>query len=265
MLSIIISSYNSEYFSALENNIAETCGIPYQIIKIDNTGIMGICEAYNKGAEKAQFENLLFLHEDVEFLTKNWGEILLEEMTKIKDSGCFGVAGAKRKFQMPTGFISGIPGEGFRFIRQNIKEPPLTLQAKPITTHIIDGVFIGVKKIIWEQIRFDETISGFHFYDIAFSLETSVQYQNYLITNIDMVHFSKGNFGNDWIKSCLKFAKRKNYNFYKLNEKEKRIIRNYWYQRLSSEKISFLNRLKYCIAMGISKDSISLIKKFLKK
>ncbi|HBR11511.1 MAG TPA: hypothetical protein DD740_04740 [Chryseobacterium sp.] len=73
MLSIIISSYQPDYFAALEKNIAETCGIPYEIVKIDNPGVMGICEAYNKGAALAQYENLLFLHEDVEFETKDWG------------------------------------------------------------------------------------------------------------------------------------------------------------------------------------------------
>ena len=74
MLSIIVSSYQPENFSALEKNIAETCGVDYELIKIDNPGIMGIPKAYNKGAKKARFENLLFLHEDVLFHTQNWGE-----------------------------------------------------------------------------------------------------------------------------------------------------------------------------------------------
>lgn len=46
MISIIISSYQSHFFSAVEINIAETCGVPYEIIKIENPGIMGICAAY---------------------------------------------------------------------------------------------------------------------------------------------------------------------------------------------------------------------------
>ena len=72
MLSIIISSYQPEFYLALEKNIAESIGIPYEIMKIDNPGIMGICEAYNRGAEKAQYDFLLFLHEDVLFETQDW-------------------------------------------------------------------------------------------------------------------------------------------------------------------------------------------------
>lgn len=76
IISIIISSYQPNYFLALEKNIAETIGIPYEIIKIDNPNTMGICEAYNKGASKAQFENLLFIYEDILFQTKYWGRVI---------------------------------------------------------------------------------------------------------------------------------------------------------------------------------------------
>ena len=71
MLSIIISSYQPHYYTALEKNIAATCGVEYELIKIDNPGLMGLCQAYNKGAEKAKYEYLLFLHEDVNVLTVN--------------------------------------------------------------------------------------------------------------------------------------------------------------------------------------------------
>ena len=50
MLSIIISSYQPQNFSAIEKNIAETCGILYEIIKVDNKNLMGKCAAYNIGA-----------------------------------------------------------------------------------------------------------------------------------------------------------------------------------------------------------------------
>lgn len=62
MLSIIISSYQPQFYSALEKNIAETIGIPYEIIKIDNPNLMGICEAYNKGASLSKYDYLLFVH-----------------------------------------------------------------------------------------------------------------------------------------------------------------------------------------------------------
>ena len=92
MLSIIISSYQPHYYQALEKNIAETIGIPYEVIKVDNPGKMGICEAYNHGAQKAQYDYLLFLHEDVLFETQNWGKELIE-LLNLENCGVIGVAG----------------------------------------------------------------------------------------------------------------------------------------------------------------------------
>ena len=93
MLSIIISSYQPTFFNALKENIGETCGIPFEVIKIENNGQMGICEAYNRGAEKAQYDNLLFLHEDVLFHTKNWGNTLIN-LLKKGNTGTVGLAGS---------------------------------------------------------------------------------------------------------------------------------------------------------------------------
>lgn len=73
MISIIISSYNKDYYSQFIENVEKTIGVPYEIIQILNIGAMGVCEAYNKGARQAKFEYLVFCHEDITFETKNWG------------------------------------------------------------------------------------------------------------------------------------------------------------------------------------------------
>ncbi|MFX5306134.1 glycosyltransferase, partial [Acinetobacter baumannii] len=54
---------------------------------------MSITEAYNSGAEKSTFENLLFLHEDIIFYTRNWGNKLLHHLQK-ESTGIVGVAGS---------------------------------------------------------------------------------------------------------------------------------------------------------------------------
>lgn len=82
MLSIIVSSYQKDNFSNFTKNISETIGIGfnYEIIAIENPGLMGICEAYNKGAKKSVYSNLLFIREDVLFTTQNWGELLMRHL-----------------------------------------------------------------------------------------------------------------------------------------------------------------------------------------
>ncbi|MBD8084306.1 glycosyltransferase [Chryseobacterium caseinilyticum] len=263
MLSIIISSYQPHYYTALEQNIAATCGVEYELIKIDNPGVMGLCEAYNKGAEKATYENLLFLHEDVKFHSQNWGLRVLEGL-QIPDAGLIGIAGSKRKFNLPYGFYNAMPGENFAFLHHS-GEAHLEIKddAIPVPVRVIDGVFIAMTKKVWSEFSFAKDLSGYHFYDLNISLRVSEQFQNYLIPNIGIEHFSKGNFGDHWIRACLNFFKTGNYRYDSVLPKEKRDLRIFWYQRLFTEKISFGNRLQYVLNMGTNKDTLKAAVEFL--
>lgn len=266
MLSIIISSYKTMILSQLKRNILETIGIiDYEIISINNPGIMSICEAYNEGAKKAKFENLLFIHEDVKFHTNNWYK-LLTKYYSLKDLGVFGLAGNKRKFHLPYGFHSGLNNEGFMFLNHTAHEKIIfQKQDFPFKVKVIDGVFIGMKKSVWQKNKFNQSLKGFHFYDLDISLRTSVDYQNYLVTDLDFEHFSEGNFGDQWIKACISFNKSQSYNYNLIKPKEKRDIRKFWYQRLLNEDITFINRLRYVFAMGTNKDTLKECIKFIFK
>ena len=160
MISIIISSYQPEYFAALERNIAETVGVPYEIIKIDNPGLMGICEAYNKGAVQAAYPFLLFVHEDVEFVTKDWGKILIEKYFHLPNVGILGLAGIKRRFAMcyGYGFNNLFHDEGFLFVHHHkIAQRKNALHNSPIPVKEEDGVFLAMRKQTWEELKCDET------------------------------------------------------------------------------------------------------------
>lgn len=266
MISIIISSYQPPYFSALEKNIALTCGIPYEIIKIDNLGLMGICEAYNRGAEKSKYEFLLFLHEDVKFNSQNWGQALIQRSISLTELGVIGLAGAKRRFNIcyGYGFSHIFFDEVFIFVhhKSHIKSNKKKTEI-PIEVKVIDGVFMGMPKNIWEEVKFDESLEGFHFYDIDFTLRASEKYKNYLIRDIDFVHYSEGKFDNSWIKAAIKFQKRMYKNLDIPTPLERKKIRKDWYSRLKKEDISFFNRLRYCIALGFDRYSRSKMKDFL--
>ena len=264
MLSIIISSYKPDYFDALIKNIDENIGTEYEIVKIDNPGLMGICSAYNRGAELAKYENLLFLHEDVRIDSPNWWNIL-EKYYNIPDMGVIGLAGNKRKFKLPYGFHSGINHEARMFLYHSGENKyPFHKANYPYQVKVIDGVFIGMKKKVWEEIKFNEKIIGFHFYDLDISLRTSKLYKNYLVSDLDITHFSKGNFGDQWINACIKFHDTENnYVFDEISPKEKRDVRNFWYKRLFTEEISFGKRLRYALNMGFNKDTLKAAVEFL--
>lgn len=207
MLSIIISSYQPEFYLALEKNIAESIGIPYEIMKIDNPGIMGICEAYNRGAEKAHYDFLLFLHEDVLFETQDWGRILMN-LLNTENIGCIGIAGADYIPEVPIGWwmiknhcYSHITHANL--INQKVHKFTFSSNSGLKKVNLIDGVFIACPKKNWLTIKFDERLKGYHAYDISFSLHTNVYFENYITNLISMKHFSQGKPSKEWLESLI--------------------------------------------------------------
>lgn len=203
MLSIIISSYQPHYYIALEKNIADTIGIPYEIIKIDNNGIMGICEAYNRGAEKAQYDYLLFLHEDVLFETQNWGLILTQLLSK-KSIGCVGLAGGDYVSTYPLPWWQN---KERRFLHLNQISTNEEKKINRLTEHknviFLDGVFIACRRNIFLETRFSDYLQGFHGYDMDFSWRASQTHQNIVSHEITLTHFSAGHHNIEWFKSLI--------------------------------------------------------------
>ncbi|MBU4539356.1 MAG: glycosyltransferase family protein [Weeksellaceae bacterium] len=210
MLSIIISTYKPHNFTALEKNITETAGIPFEIIKIENPGTMGICEAYNSGAEKAKFENLLFLHDDVEFKTKNWVTILIKHL-KDPETGALGVAGSNYIPSAPSGWFIE---KGQKEMKEN-KSPAIAL----------DGVFLSCTKAKFDNVRFnEEQIKGFHGYDCDFSLRMAKFYQNYIVHDIKIEHFSGGNPDRLFLDNNIKIRLNLGSNFNHLSNSQTETI-----------------------------------------
>lgn len=205
MLSIIISSYNLEYFSALKKNIAETCGTVYEIIKINNPGLMGICDAYNKGAQLAKYDNFLFLHEDVQFKTTNWGNTLISYL-KQENIGCIGVAGSTYIPNTPVGWWFSKSTDFRSLFQDNIDFRTINEDKNAI---LIDGVFIAIQKQKYLKFKFNGDLKGFHAYDIDFSQRVSQKYQNLITSKILINHYSIGKPDLNWFFDIIKSRKNK--------------------------------------------------------
>ncbi|HEX7869336.1 MAG TPA: glycosyltransferase [Chryseobacterium sp.] len=207
MLSIIISSYLPRYFAALEKSIAETCGLQYEIIKIDNPGLMGICKAYNLGAENAKYENLLFIHEDVIFLTKNWGEKLIAHIAK-KNTGIIGIAGSSYVPHAPSSWTVTKKHNFINILQGNKNNSEASRQNTTLADRnkvfAVDGVFLALKKENFLSFKFNEDLKGFHGYDLDISLRISKKFQNYVINDILIQHFSSGNLNQLWFDTNVK-------------------------------------------------------------
>jgi len=235
MISVIISTYRPHYLDSLSQNIKETIGVPYEIIAIDNSGAkMGLCQLYNVGAKKAQYDIVCFVHEDVNILTTNWGIIVVDKFNSYPKLGLLGVAGGSYKTAVPSGW--SFPLASPKTIYMNIVQ--LEKSSKELRHHnysskdsplvnvaSVDGVWFCTKKEVLNKFSFDEkTFTNFHCYDVDFSLSVHQEYEVAVTFEILLEHFSEGNFDKQWLSDTFKLHQKWNkilpVNEEKLTEKE---------------------------------------------
>lgn len=79
MISIIVSSINTEQNILFKKNIEGTIGVPYELLIHDNRETKwGLCKIYNHYARISKYDILCFFHEDISFETINWGNIIID-------------------------------------------------------------------------------------------------------------------------------------------------------------------------------------------
>lgn len=231
MISIVISSYKEHLYIEFIENIKSTigCDIPYEIIKVNNPNLFGICEAYNKGATQAKYPYIVFAHEDIRFLTNDWGTIIEDVFKKDEKIGLVGCAGGIYKSYFNTGwalapnFISRYmvgthDGKShlcktFKGVNRiielsNYKNLPAEFLEEEIKNEevlVLDGMFLVTKKSIHLQTPFDQTtFQGFHCYDLDYSLQINRNYKVVVNHNILIEHFSTGTFNKTWFDEMEK-------------------------------------------------------------
>jgi hypothetical protein len=235
MISIIISSLNESIFIQFSDNVKKTIGsIIYEIIKIDNPGLMGICEAYNKGASRAIYPYFIFCHEDILFHTINWGEYLLKIFYSDIKIGLVGVLGGKYKPAYNSGwsiassdctssFIIGTHygkshfsktkrSQSISILINSYKDISINNFESEICNESVvtlDGLFLATTRLVFKEFQFDENkFKNFHCYDIDFSLQIYQKYDVVVNQNILIEHLSVGNFNENWITETIKLQKK---------------------------------------------------------
>ena len=267
MISIIISSYQPAYFSALEKNIEETCGITYEIIKINNPGIMGTSEAYNKGASDAKYDILLFIHEDIKFITTNWGALLTNHHL-LDRAGVIGLAGGKYVPSAPSGWFTDNENALINIVQGNKSQSKKKIQtfSGAQKAFALDGVFLSIKKQIFNQYKFDEHLKGYHGYDTEITLRIAKKHLNYVVSDILIEHYSTGNADFKWSNANIYIRKKLGSNFQKHSDDELEftLFVNYLHQYFTQKKIN-LNSILKTLQFFPTKTSYRTKKNILKK
>jgi len=209
-LSVVVSTkkINKDFISLIE----KTSGVyKIEVLPYENEGKYSLTEVYNMGLKDSTNDIVLFCHDDIKFDTKNWGRKLLNHFKK-SDYGIIGVAGSRylpssaKWWEIPSEMMGQVyhENEGKRWLSTYNRK----FGADILSAVLVDGLFFAVDK---NRIRtsFDETIPGFHFYDLAFCV------QNYLagvrvgvISNIDITHLSIGQTNEEWEQNRIRFSER---------------------------------------------------------
>lgn len=223
MISIIICSRTSVISDNLLENILLTIGADHELIVIDNSeNKYSIFEAYNIGINKSKGEIVCFIHDDINFLTLNWGGILIKIFNENKKVGLIGVAGAKSKTKMPSAWWNCGDKDLYMNINQYLANGNKEYWYKGFDKStieevvVIDGVFMAARKD--NSISFNTKLTGFHNYDLNLSFEYLKKGYIVVVTNnILLDHFSIGVLNESWYKSALQIHKLYN-DFLPLNK-----------------------------------------------
>jgi hypothetical protein len=270
MLSIVICSINTDYLSKIKENISSTIGVEYELLVWNNLPEnKGICEVYNMMAAKAKFEYICFVHEDLDFQTRDWGKKLVSLFESNTEIGVIGVAGCKYKSRVFSGWYTAIKELDCCNIIHRFPWGDELLFMKPDDSKMLeevvclDGVFICCKKQIWQQVKFDETnLTGFHFYDIDFSLKAT-KYSAVVVTyEIDIMHITLGgDFGEKWVETCISYhLKNKGVLPYDklsvVKDTTDKRIQLVWLDVLKNYKISWRNKWRWVALQNLFRHTV---------
>lgn len=211
MISIVCSTKEpNEEFKA---HVLKTCGLPKaEFTFYENKGEFSLTEVYNRGLNDAVNDIVVFLHDDIEIETKNWGSKLMKLYKRNPEHGILGVAGSK--YLPESGKWWEDPRKMYgRVWHSHNGKKWLSAYSENLANKIedvvlVDGVFFSVVKSRLKE-NFDESVEGFHFYDLDFCVKNYLNGVKIGVhTNIVITHMSIGQTNEQWEENRKKFVEK---------------------------------------------------------
>jgi len=201
--------HNQEYIDYLQKTSMYK---EVEIIQKINNGEKSLSEVYNEILNESKNDIVVLCHDDLEFDTKNWADKVLKHFQKTPEYGVLGLAGTKyldqnAKWWEVFNTMYGVVNhkhEGRKWTSTYSKD----IGNKIEDVVLVDGLFIVVNK---KNIKhtFDESIEGFHFYDIGFCLPNFLDNVKVgVMFDVRVTHLSIGQTNQQWEDNRIKFAER---------------------------------------------------------
>ena len=214
MITVIYSTHKDEqYNNKFRQHLLQTVGLKnVQVLEYTNYNQYSLTEVYNRGLNESVNDIVVFCHNDIIFEKEYWGKRVLEHFTKKPEYGILGVAGTS--YYPSSGRWWDIQGEMIGQVyhqhegKKWLSEYNKPFGSKIIDSVIVDGVFFAVKKSNLKT-NFDESFTGFHFYDTSFCMSNHLSGVKVgTISNVPLTHLSIGMTNNQWEQNRLLFLEK---------------------------------------------------------
>ena len=211
MISVVYSTREDK--QKYKDYLIKTSGIKnIEILQYINNGEFSLSEIYNKGLKESSNNVVIFLHDDIEYDTLNWGKKILKHFNDNPNFGILGVAGTT---EIPK---SGQWWEDRRKMIGivNHKHDGKKWESKYSKSWgdnvneccFVDGLFIAVNKTKLTD-TFDETVKGFHYYDVHFCVNNFLKGTKIgVIYNVRLTHLSIGQTNEKWDENRKLFVEK---------------------------------------------------------
>lgn len=182
-----------------------------EVIEIINNG-ESLTHAYNRGLKQAKNDIVVFCHDDITLETKQWGNKLLKQFDKNPEYGIIGVAGSKYMAESGQWWADKKKMYG-RVQHTHEGKTWLSEYSKDLGNNleevvVVDGVFFAVNKTKLKA-TFDESVEGFHFYDVTFCFENHLKDVKVGVSTLVRVnHKSIGMTNQSWEDNRLLFSEK---------------------------------------------------------
>lgn len=207
-LSFVIPSIDATKFATVRASIAARfAGVPHEIVGIHDGRSMA--EALNRGGERARGDWLVFCHDDITFVARDFAARLkacLERHDLVGVAGTTRMAGPSITWAGAPhvhGWITHVRPDGS--LRPSIAGARTGVIAG---AEGLDGVFLAMRRTTFERIRFDpHTFDGWHGYDLDFSLRAARAGLSCAIaTDLTLTHASYGSFDAAYARYAQAFC-----------------------------------------------------------
>lgn len=200
-ISVVTCSIKPERFAALQQTYGRVlAGVDHEVIGIHDA--RSLCEGYNRGADQATGEIIVFSHDDIEIAEPAFADRLLAALDRFD---LVGVAGSTRCSGETWGH-AGPRNLAGCITQYNAGAGKWSVHAFggqwPHMPGIqcLDGVFLACRRTLLDRVRFDAaTFDDFHLYDLDFSYAAHLAgFRVGTAADLGLIHWSHGRLDAKW-------------------------------------------------------------------